>query len=75
MVTEFNKIFSSWQPCQVVERRVNQQFKDHLWEMITSMIYLPEPLAHNWWRDKRVGGQSQVLLCLVLLLHSLTCWL
>jgi hypothetical protein len=36
MVTEFNKILSGWQPPQVVEWRVNQCFKDHLWGLTTA---------------------------------------
>jgi len=40
MVTEFNKILSGWQPCQVVEWRVNQCFKDHPWELTNSKDHL-----------------------------------
>jgi hypothetical protein len=29
------------------------------------MIYLPEPLANRWWRDKRAGGRSQLPAVLV----------
>jgi hypothetical protein len=30
LLSSFNKIFSGYQPCQLVKRRKNQRFKDHL---------------------------------------------
>jgi hypothetical protein len=49
----YNKIFPGFQPCQLVKRRKNQRFKDHLSPRLQSTDHITfQKKGKRWWRHR-----------------------